>query len=312
MLRKIRIRPLDNELGFGKSGSTSNRLMNNDGSFNVDRDHLNWWDNTYHMLVTMPWIQFFLLILISFVGMNTFFALVYCLLGVHNFNGIEPGNFVHNFMQAYFFSSQTLTTVGYGHISPASLSSNIFASFESFLGLLTFAMISGLLYGRFSRPTAKIVFSENMLIAPYKGGRAIMFRMVNARRSELIETEVQLLLTINQRDENDQISRKFYALDLEIGKISFFSMSWTIVHELNERSPLAGFTQEDLVSGHAEWMVLVKGIDEVNQQMVHARHSYVAEDVVWNARFLPIIDRSGNGRPKVKTRQIGMYELLEA
>jgi inward rectifier potassium channel len=134
--------------------------------------------------------------------------------------------------------------------------------------------------------------------------------MANAQKSELIETEVQMLLSINQRDENDQLSRKFYALELEVAKISFFSMSWTIVHELNDRSPLAGFNQEDLVSGHAEWMVLVKGIDEVNQQMVHSRHSYVAEDVVWNARFLPIIDRSGNGRPKVKTRHIGLHELL--
>jgi inward rectifier potassium channel len=234
------------------------------------------------------------------------------MLGVHHFNGIEPGSFLHNFMQAFFFSSQTLTTVGYGHISPASMATNVLASFESFVGLLTFTMISGLLYGRFSRPSARIVFSEKMLVAPYKNGQALMFRMANARRSELIETEVQLLLTINQRDEGGQLTRRFYALDLEVSKISFFSMSWTIVHALTEKSPINGFSHADLLDGNAEWMVLVKGIEEVNQQLVHTRHSYVADDLVWDARFVPVIDRGNNGRPRIHTRHIGRYERLES
>ncbi len=151
------------------------------------------------------------------------------------------------------------------------------ASFQSFLGLLTFALISGLLYGRFSRPQARVVFSEKMIVAPYQGTRGLMFRMGNARRSELIETEVQVLMAFNQRNEDGSLERKFYPLELEISKISFFSLSWTLVHPLNDKSPIFNFSPQELLDSNTEIMVLVKGTDETNQQQVHARHSYTAD-----------------------------------
>lgn len=308
--RRISSNPLDRELGFGKALAPNSRLMYQDGSFNVVRESLSLWDNTHHHLIRMPWTYFFLLALAFFVVMNAGFALVYCLVGIEHFNGITPGSFFHNFTQAFFFSSQTLTTVGYGHISPNGLVVSILAAFESFLGLLTFALISGLLYGRFSKPSAQIAFSENLLVSPYREGQGLMFRMVNARKSELIETEVQVLMAFNQRDDAGNTARKFYPIPLEIAKISFFSLSWTIVHPLNEDSPIRDFSEQDFLDANAEFMVLVKGTDETSQQVVHARHSYAADEIVWNAKFVPILTYTAKGVPKVVTRQIGRYELL--
>lgn len=308
--RRISTNPLDRELGFGKVLEPNVRLMHQDGSFNVQREAVSLWDNVYHDLVTISWSQFFLLALAFFVLMNSVFALVYCAIGVENFNGVTPGEFMHNFTQAFFFSSQTLTTVGYGHISPNGLVVSILAAFESFLGLLTFALISGLLYGRFSRPSAQVVFSKNLLVAPYRDGQGLMFRMVNARKSELIETEVQVLMAFNQRDEAGNTTRKFYPINLEISKISFFSLSWTIVHPINEQSPIKDFSEQDLLDANAEFMVLTKGTDETSQQMVHARHSYSADEIVWNAKFVPILKYTASGVPRVITSQIGDYQLL--
>lgn len=309
--RVIATRTPEQELGFGKTitGSTQ-RLMNPDGRFNVERQSTGLMDNTYFDLVTMTWTRFVLLALLAFTVMNCLFAFVYICVGVEHLNGITSGSFWQNFGAAYFFSSQTLTTVGYGHISPQGLLANIVASFESFLGLVSFALISGLLYGRFSRQRAKIVFSENMLIAPYRNGNALMFRMGNARRSEIIEVEVQMMLSINQLTPNQTLERKFFALELEIKRVSFFSLSWTIVHPLDERSPINGFSLEDLGAGNAEVLVLVKGMDEANHNNVHARRSYIPEEIVENARFLPVISRNKKGLPHVLNRQIGSYELL--
>ena len=233
MPRKIAGKTPASELGFGKNITANTRLMNRDGSFNVKRQHTNMWDNTYFDLVTMPWWKFVLFVLTAFIMMNSFFSLVYCAVGIEHLSGATPGNFFQNFAQAYFFSSQTLTTVGYGHISPNGIVANTVASFQSFLGLLSFALISGLLYGRFSRQRAKIVFSENMLVAPYRDGSGLMFRMSNARRSEILEAEAQIMLAINQRTDSDAVERKFFYLELELKRVSFFSLSWTIVDALD-------------------------------------------------------------------------------
>ncbi|MFN0214196.1 MAG: ion channel [Saprospiraceae bacterium] len=311
LLRRIKSKPLDRELGFGKNVTLNGRLMNQDGSFNVFREPIGRFDNIYYHLVTMSWRRFLFLIFSFFLLLNILFSCIYLLIGVEHFNGVTLGSVEHNFMQAFFFSSQTLTTVGYGHISPNGLTISIVASFESFLGLLAFALMTGLLYGRFSRPSARIVFSENLLVAPYKSGNGLMFRMGNGRKSELIETEVQVLMAFNQREEDGSLTRKFYPLGLEINKINFFSLSWTIVHALDENSPIFNFSKQDILDANAEIMVLVKGTDETAQQIVHARRSYSGDEIVWNARFMPVIEHGLNGVPKVLTKRMGSHELLD-
>ncbi len=311
MPRKIATNQQARELGFGRTVMTDGRMMNPDGSFNVERDTIGFWDNTYHQLIIMPWAYFFLLVFCCFIVLNSIFATLYCIIGIEHLAGVQPGSHFQNFANAYFFSSQTLTTVGYGHISPQGLITSILASIESFAGLLAFALVSGLLYGRFSRPRAKIVFSEHMLVAPYNKGQGLMFRMGHASKSELIETEVQMLIAINQRDEAGNVLRNYYPLGLEINKISFFSLSWTLVHALDEKSPIYGFTEQDLLEANAEVMVLVKGTEDTNQQLVHARRSYTTNEIVWNARFGPIISRNKKGQPQVLTGHIGIYEAVE-
>ncbi len=310
LLRYISNRQQSVELGFGKNIISGGRMMNADGSFNVERETVTPWDNTYYHLITMPWRYFFLLIFVAYLLLNALFALAYCALGEHGLQGVSVGDMYHEYLEAYFFSTQTLTTVGYGRVNPIGLVANLLSALESFTGLLAFALISGILYGRFSRPLAKIVFSENMLVSPYQNGQAFMFRMGNVRRSELLETEVQMLVAINQPDDDGNLVRRFFPLPLEFSKVTFFSMSWTIVHAFNEQSPLYGFTEKDLLESNAEFLILVKGIDETDQQLVHARRSYVANEVVWNARFRPVIGRNQRGMALVMNGQIGEFDLL--
>lgn len=310
MLKNIFSRTTERELGFGSTATTQGRMMNRDGAINARRSGGRRSDNVYHHLVTMSWGLFSGLIFLFFGVLNVGFALLYVAIGVEHIGGIEPGGPVHNFVESFFFSTQTLTTVGYGRVNPTGWTTNLVASFESLFGLLSFALISGLLYGRFSRPTARILFSENMLRSPFKDGHALMFRMANGRKSELIETEVTVILALNQDDSTgkNQVVRRFHSLDLEIAKIPFFTLSWTIVHALTEKSPLFGFSEKDLETANAEFLILVKGVDDTYAQAVHARHSYTSEELLWDAKFSPIIAKDRRGRPEVLLKKLSEFE----
>jgi inward rectifier potassium channel len=306
-----RIKDKQSELGFGRHISSQGRLINPDGKFNVLRHRNALSDNIYYRLVTMPSWLFFLLTLLVFGLINSIFATTYILSGDKQLSGMPHDSFLSSWLHAFFFSTQTLTTVGYGHISPDGRLASFIASFESFLGLLLFALISGLLYGRFSRPMAKLVFSDRALIAPFKSGQALMFRMVNPRTSELLETEAKVMLAISQTDETTgEAARRFFSLDLEISKIAFFPLSWTIVHPISEDSPIFGLSQEQLKEANAEVMVLVAGTDESTEQIVHARRSYIAEEIVWNARFSPMMSKTKDlTRTVIHTRKVSDHEL---
>lgn len=306
-----KIRNRQRELGLGKNITTNGRLINPDGSFNVLRHHENLLDNLYYRLVSIPAWQFFGLIFIVFGAINAIFATIYLLIGDGALSGM-PETLPEQWRHAFFFSSQTLTTVGYGHISPTGLGTNVIASIESFMGLLIFALISGLLYGRFSRPAAKIRFSDQMLIAPYKEGTGLMVRLVNPRASELIEVEASVSLAINQTDpDSGAVARRFFSIELEISKIAFFPLSWTLVHAIDEKSPLSGLSEAELLEANAEVMILIKGTDEATVQNVHARRSYISNEIVWNARFAPIMERSKNlTHTIIHTRKVGDFEYL--
>ncbi|MBC8110035.1 MAG: hypothetical protein H7Y04_03140 [Verrucomicrobia bacterium] len=276
------------ELGFGTNITETIRLINTDGSFNVKRIGGNGF-NLYHTLITMSWAKFNVLVLCIFLLTNAFFALLYMLIGLDQLAGIEPGNtLVNNFFEALFFSCQTFTSVGYGRVNPIGFMSGLVSSVEALVGLLAVALATGLLYARFARPNAHLIFSKNVLIAPYQGGKALMFRFANARSNQLIEVEVTVTVSLVAMQENKAV-RQFLDLRLERNLVKLFPLSWTLVHPIDENSPLKNFsTTEEFKSVGSEIMVMVKAFDDTFSQTVYARYSYTAEDLIWGAKFVTV------------------------
>jgi inward rectifier potassium channel len=287
-----------NDLGFGNKATVNNqRMLNKDGSSNVNRIGLPFFRtaDTYNTLITMSWAKFILLILISYLAINTLFAFIYVSIGIEHFNGIDGTTYLEKFLGSFFFSAQSISTVGYGHISPKGTLTSFVAALESLMGLMAFAFATGLLYGRFSKPMAKIVYSKNMLVSPFKEGNALMVRIANYRSNQLIEIEAEMLLTINLDDENGLNSRKFFRLKLEISKINLLTLSWTIVHPLDAASPLFGLNSEDLKNAEAEFMILIKAFDDTFSQTVHSRTSFKYNEVIFDAKFIPVFSPDENG-----------------
>ena len=285
------------EYGFGTNTTAKGqRLMNPDGSANVHRLGEPRFQiiNIYHSLITMSWTKFNLLVLFAYMFVNLIFACMYHITSDVELNGMIYSNPQEKFMEEFFFSAQTLSTVGYGRLNPVGPQKSTIAAIESMVGLMGFALVTGLLYGRFSRPTAKFIFSEKALVAPFKEGNALMFRLANGRRNPLIEVESQLAFSYNE-EQDGKVNRRFQVLQLDLSKISYLSMTWTIVHPIDELSPLAKLSKEDLESVDAEFFISMKAIDETYAQQIHQRTSYKWTDVIWNAKFIPAIGISPDG-----------------
>jgi len=284
------------------------RVINADGSFNVLRRGTNWRDvNPYLHLVSIPWTQFFAWVLFAYVLVNSLFAAAYFLLGPGALTrGLDPGHSTTRFLQCFFFSSQTLTTVGFGAIAPATPAANIVAALEALAGLLGFAVATGLMFGRVSRPSARIGFSRKALIASYQDGTSFQFRMVNRRANTLIEPAATLMLmTVDRTDGSSR--RDFSVLKLERPSIMLFPLTWTIVHPIDSDSPLFGKTAADLEALQAEFMVLVKAWDETFSQTVHQRFSYRYSEIVWGGRFTPAFGVDEKGNLQVHVDKVGNH-----
>jgi inward rectifier potassium channel len=286
------------------------RIINSDGSFNVLRRGTNWHDfNPYLHLISIPWPWFFGTVLLGYVVVNTLFAILYFLLGPGALQGRLGGDAAsERFLECIFFSSQTLTTVGFGALAPHSPAANIIAAFEALCGLLGFAVATGLLFGRVSRPSARIGFSERAMIAPYQDGISFQFRMVNRRANTLIEPSVTLMLMTVDRNHGNA-KREFTLLRLEREKIMLFPLTWTVVHPIDSESPLYGKTAAHLEMLQAEFMVLVKAWDETFSQTVHQRYSYRYHEVIWGGRFRPAFNVDSNGSLEVHVNRIGDHVI---
>lgn len=287
----------DRDLGFGSVVSQQRhlRLLNRDGSFNVLRKR-NLLDSlaSYHALLMMSWPRFMGLVFVFYVSVNAVFATLYDLCGRKALQTTSGSEFSSPFLKAFFFSVHTFSTIGYGNIVPVGLAANIIVSIESWFGLLGFALATGLLFARFSRPTAQIVFSDAAIIAPYNGITAFEFRIMNARSNQIIELSARVLLSKFENVDGNRI-RKYYPLNLERPKVVFFPLPWTVVHPIDEKSPLFGCTQQDLIAGDAEFLILFTGIDETFSQTVHSRSSYRADEIVWGARFSNLYIQADDG-----------------
>ncbi|MCC6370445.1 MAG: ion transporter [Bacteroidia bacterium] len=301
----------EKELGFGsKNYNNTVRFINTDGAINVKRSGLSGFNNidVYHWLIASSRAQLAAVIVLGYIFVNLVFAAIYYSIGVQNFGGVERGSATQEFMSMFFFSAQTVTTLGYGHIYPIGNAASVAAAAESLLGLLSFAIATGILFGRFSRPKADILYSKNILISPYKEGRGLMFRITNKKQYELIETEASVNLTLKNPETN---RREFFSLDLELNRVNFLALSWTIVHHMNENSPIYGLSVKELEERDAEVIILIKAINDTFSQTVHSRYSYKWHDMVENAKFKALIPDAGKkGKVKISVTDIHHYDKL--
>ncbi len=271
------------------------RVINPDGSFNVRRRGVRWRDrNIYLYLVNLRWSTFFAYVFGGYFVVNLLFASLYCLIGVEHLSGADVSTPWHAYLSAFFFSAQTITTVGYGAIAPKGIAVSAAAAAEAMTGLLGFAVATGVLYGRFSRPKAKMMFSRQAVIAPYQDKTALMFRVVNQLSNLIIDLDATVML-MTVHSVNGQLTRKYEVLNLERAKIFFFPLTWTVVHPIDEASPLWKKTPEDLTAAQAEIMILIRGFDDTFAQTVHARYSYRSDELLPGARFLPNFEIDEHG-----------------
>lgn len=289
------------------------RLLNKDGTFNSRRSGIPFWEsfNFYHYLVGISWPKFSLIVFSGYVLLNLLFALVYYLLGVDShLLGVIAANEFDKFTEAFFFSAQSFTTVGYGRISPVGYWTSSIAAFESLVGLMCLAIATGLFYGRFSKPASKILYSKHAVIAPFKDVTGFMFRIANEQRSEVIDVEVRLMFSILRDLRGNSPMRSFYNLELEYDKINFFSLLWTVNHIIDKESPLYGLTEQDLRNGQAEFFILIKGYDDTFMTTIHDRSSYRYDEIVWGKKFENIYGYDEKGRTTVKLDRINELEQV--
>lgn len=283
------------DLGFGeKLNAKASRLITSDGQFNIERRGPSSF-NLYQWLVTTSFLNFSLFVLAFYIGINVLFAFLFMSCGFGSLSGMDEGSFLEHFSHGFFFSVQTFTTVGYGSTSPVGLLANSLAAFDALVGLMSFALATGLLFARFSRPSAHIRFSKKILVSPYQDKKGLMFRIVNLRESQLRDVEAQVVLTWLCVDKEGQTKRKFDRLELERYQVSMFPLNWTIVHPIDEKSPFWQKKVTDLAEMDIEVIIIIKAYDDTFSQMVVTNHSYKIEQLQTNATFLPMyyVEESG-------------------
>jgi len=292
-------------------GAPLRRAVNKDGSFNVRRTGADW--SAFHpwlYIVRMSWKGFTALVLGFYLAVNTAFALAYFAMAPGQVAGSATATEWGRFLNDFFFSAHTLTTVGYGNLAPNGLGANVGSTLEALTGLLSFAVITGLLVARASKPSASIGYSKNALIAPYQNDKAVMFRIANQRSNNLMEMQAQvMLMTVAGPPQKPE--RKFELLNLERSDILFFALTWTVVHPIDEASPFFGKTPEDLARMQAELIILIKGFDETFSQTVHSRYSYRYDEFVWGAKFDSAFAVDPSGDLTLELNRLGDHSATE-
>src|SRR5208337_87266 len=295
--------------GFTQSYAGSlRRVVNKDGTFNVRRTggslrnfHL------YKLLIGLSWPWFVAIVLGTFILINIAFAWLYLAAGIQTLQGAEGATPLGTFLNAFFFSAQTLTTVGYGGMVPRGIGSNVIASVEALMGVMGFAFGAALVYGRFSRPTARILFSEHALIAPYQGKTSLQIRVANQRSNAIVDLEATIVLMAVEG--SGEAHRRTYArLELERPRVFFLPLTWTIVHPIDETSPLHGKTAQYLADHAVEIIVLIRGFDDTFSQIVNARCSYRYDEIMWDHKFLPAFHSDEDGRLVLDLARIDAVE----
>ena len=272
---------------FLESMSKGCRLLNQDGTFNIDKKGMSR-STMYERILNLSWSSIILSFLFFYFFINALFALLFMANGPENINGITPGTTWENYTQMLYFSIQTFTTVGFGHLNPSGHGANLIAAIVAFVGLITFAILTGLSFAKFSKPKAHLVFSKNFIIGPNPlrdFQPSLQFRIVNTSKNQLIDMEARVTLTWLE-EINGDLKRKFETLDLELESIHLFPLNWTVIHRIDNNSPLKGLTKEEMIQKGMELLILVKGFDDTYSQKVHAKRSYKFMDLIYGARFI--------------------------
>lgn len=293
-------------------GAPLRRAINKDGSFNVRRSGVSW--RAFHPwlhIVNMSWPGFAVLVLVVYFAVNAAFAVTYFMMSPDAIQGSAAATERGRLLNDFFFSGHTLTTVGYGNLYPNGVAANLVATLEALVGLLSFSVITGMLVARVSRPSARIGYSQNALIAPYQKGTALMFRIANERSNSLMELEARVMMMSVVGIAGGSPERKFDYLTLERDNVLLFPLTWTIVHAIEEGSPLFGKTAEDLRNLQAELIVFIKGFDETFSQVVHNRYSYRWDEIVWGAKFLPAFRVEESGDLLLEIDKVGQHSLMK-
>lgn len=301
-LNKINLKArMTSNTGFGDNASNyGGRFLNKDGKANIKKtgigvlERYSW----FHSMLAMRGWKFFLVILSFFVTINLFFAIIYYLIGIEQLGGVIAVSKKDEFLESFFFSTQTFTTVGYGRISPSGFVTSSIAALQALIGLLSFAVITGLMYARFSKPTAYIKFSPNALIAPYKGGTALMIRLAPFKNTTLTDAEARLTLGM-MVEEGGKIANRFFQLEMEMEKINALTLSWTLVHPISDNSPIFGFVKEDFENNTGEIIVFIKAFDDMFSNTVVARSSYTFNEIIYGAAFNPMYHRDDSNKSTV-------------
>jgi inward rectifier potassium channel len=233
----------------------------------------------------MSWIKCIWVFILFLFCINFLFACLYVSIGVDALHGVVSSTFLQNLGNAFFFSIETFTTVGYGTVSPTGFAAHFLSSMDAFAGLMSFAFATGLFFSRFSKPRAEILFSKNAIIAPYRGISSFQFRIANLRNNKIINHEAQVVITYLEKNDDGKPERRFKALKLERDKVFLFPLNWTIVHPFEKDSPLYKKSEEEVKEMNAEVLILLKGFDETFAQEVHSNSSYTWDEVQWNAKF---------------------------
>jgi inward rectifier potassium channel len=292
----------NNDTGFG--GNPDNyggRFVNRDGTFNVRKEGVPFYQrfSLYHTMLNMPSWKFFGTLFTFYLTVNFLFGIVYYFVGPRQFVGVLATTQWQYFKEMFFFSTETYTTVGYGRVNPIGDTANSIAAVESMLGFLSFAIATGLLYGRFSKPKSFLLFSKDALISPYRDGSALMFRFATYKDHHTmtnVDIKVNAALLV---EENGKTTYKFYDLNLERNKVESLPMNWTVVHPLTSDSPIYDFTKEDMKKADLEIYVSIRAFDDVYSNVVQQRTSYTYDEILFGRKFVQMYRESDDGRTTI-------------
>ncbi|HLX92901.1 MAG TPA: ion channel [Puia sp.] len=293
----------NDDTGFGTNASDyGGRFINRDGSFNLRKEGISLMAryDIYHIMLNMPRWKFITTIFIFYFLANLVFTFLYWLAGSEQLIGIVATTPWAKFKELFFFSTETFTTVGYGRVNPLGDTANAIASIEAVSGFLSFAIATGLIYGRFAKPKSYLAFSNEALISPFRGKTALMFRFASYKENHaLTDVEIRVTIGLQLRENGGEPMFKFYSLELERSRVDNLPMNWTVVHPIDDNSPLLGFTYEDMKNADVELYVLVRGFDDVYSTIVQQRTSYIYNEIIFGRKFVPMYHESDDGKTTI-------------